>query len=116
VLSRNPNGTFQVRIRGQEETRTERDVAYMTGMNKPALDAHLDGATQTHLTRGQTPSGPPIWQGTARHGDYAEVLSRNPDGTFQVRLNGVERMGLVWDGRCGRDVGAPSKAWSLEDG
>ena len=45
MLSRNPDGTFQVRIRGQEQTRTERDVAYMTGMNKPALDAHLDGVT-----------------------------------------------------------------------
>ena len=91
VLSRNPNGTFQVRIRGQEQTRTERDVAYMTGMNKPALYAHLDGVTQSQLARGQAPSGPPIWQGTARHGDYAEVLSRNPNGTFQVRIRGQEQ-------------------------
>ncbi|WP_345739070.1 hypothetical protein [Prosthecobacter algae] len=37
------------------------------------------------------PPAPPIWQGRARHGEDAAVLGRNPDGTFQVRLNGAEK-------------------------
>ncbi|TDU62550.1 hypothetical protein EI77_04652 [Prosthecobacter fusiformis] len=96
VLSRNPDGTFQVIIQGQEKTRTERDIAYMTGLKKPELYDMLGKATQQHLARprppaGTAPSPPSIWQGRARHGDYAEVLSRNPDGTFQVIIQGQEK-------------------------
>ncbi|MCW0218993.1 MAG: hypothetical protein OJI67_11785 [Prosthecobacter sp.] len=75
VLSRNPNGTFQVRIRGQEQTRTERDVAYMTGMNKPALDAHLDGVTAGR--RGGAFEAPPD-SGNSSKGNDGALESMTP--------------------------------------
>jgi hypothetical protein len=78
-------------IQGQEKTRTERDVAYMTGLKKPELYDMLGKATQQQIAQPRATNTPPIWQGRARHGDYAEVLSRNPDGTFQVMIQGQEK-------------------------
>ncbi|WP_166647453.1 hypothetical protein, partial [Prosthecobacter fusiformis] len=46
---RNPDGTFQVIIQGQEKTRTERDIAYMTGLKKPELYEMLGKATKGRL-------------------------------------------------------------------
>ncbi len=91
VLGRNPDGTFQVTLNGVEKTFKEPQVAAMTGMNKVRLYAHLGEATQSGLTRAGRRSGPPIWEGRAKHGEDAKVLGRNPDGTFQVTLNGVEK-------------------------
>ncbi|MES2507451.1 MAG: hypothetical protein V4599_12160, partial [Verrucomicrobiota bacterium] len=62
----------------------------------------LGGSGGLHSSRQQAPVAvpaannaatptPPLWQGRARHGEDAAVLGRNPDGTFQVRLNGKEK-------------------------
>ncbi|TDU62105.1 hypothetical protein EI77_04735 [Prosthecobacter fusiformis] len=90
ILHRNPDGTFQVRLNGQEKTFKEPQVAAMLWMKKPELYAYLDAATAASL-EGPRPTRPPIWQGIAHHGEDASILYRNPNGTFQVRLNGEEK-------------------------
>ncbi|WP_345737516.1 hypothetical protein [Prosthecobacter algae] len=61
------------------------------GLLLAGFELHLAQATRQQLALPHPPSLPPIWQGRARHGEDAAVLGRNPDGTFQVRLNGTEK-------------------------
>ena len=73
----------------KEKTFTEAQVAAMIQKKKGPLYDMLGEATRRQQANPRSP-GPPIWNGEARRGDEAQILSRNPDGTFQVVIGDRE--------------------------
>ncbi|HEY1081195.1 MAG TPA: hypothetical protein VGE29_02975, partial [Prosthecobacter sp.] len=99
VLDRNPDGTWQVMLGGREMTAKESQMAVMTGMRKPDVDAFVQQHGLRQDDAAVQAPGVPLGQASHAEPGRLQKLVQRASRTLQQAMPGVTgRHGRVLEG------------------